>query len=241
MKWLLPLLLLTSWTAKAQDTTIISKDLMVVQLSEHIYVHISWFENEAWSRFASNGMIYVFDHKAYLFDTPISLQATDALLNYIQYTMHCDLVGFVPNHFHEDCTGGIGLIQQREIPVYAQLFTDILLQGKANPADQTFTNSLVLPAGSETIQLHFFGPGHAPDNIVVWIPSEKVLFGGCMVKSLKSTTLGNTTDADLTEWPKTIQKVLDHYPNAETVIPGHGAWGNTDLLEYTIELLERNK
>ncbi|HOZ15061.1 MAG TPA: hypothetical protein PK784_09755 [Tenuifilaceae bacterium] len=43
------------------------------------------------------------------------------------------------------------------------------------------------------------------DNIVVWIPLEKILFSGCMAKSTNSTNLGNTVDGDLKAYSITIQ------------------------------------
>jgi metallo-beta-lactamase class B len=75
------------------------------------------------------------------------------------------------------------------------------------------------------------------DNIVVWFPSERILFAGCMAKEMKSRSLGNIIDADIAGWPSTVKKALDEYPLAEIVIPGHGAYGGRELLKHTLELL----
>jgi len=71
---------------------------------------------------------------------------------------------------------------------------------------------------------------------VVWIPAKKVLFGGCLVKALNAKNLGNTTEADLTAYPKTLKKVKETYPDAKTVIPGHGQPGSLELIDHTINL-----
>ena len=39
---------------------------------------------------------------------------------------------------------------------------------------------------------------------------------------LSSTSAGNVADADLAEWPTSVERIQKHYPEAEVVIPGHG-------------------
>ena len=95
-----------------------------------------------------------------------------------------------------------------------------------------------LAIGEEQVDVFFPGPSHAPDNLVVYFPTHHVLFGGCMVKALASKGLGFTGDADLKAWPTAIQRVLERYPDAELVIPGHGPVGDTQLLHHTLALLE---
>jgi metallo-beta-lactamase class B len=82
----------------------------------------------------------------------------------------------------------------------------------------------------------YFGAGHTADNVVAWLPSQKILFGGCLIKSLDSQSLGNTADGDLQAYPTTLQKVLAAYNHATIVVPGHGDWGGPDLIEHTLKL-----
>jgi metallo-beta-lactamase class B len=77
------------------------------------------------------------------------------------------------------------------------------------------------------------------DNIVVWVPSEQILFVGCMVKSMRSNDLGNIVDGDLKAYPVTINKLIDKFPNAKIVIPGHGQFGGFELIKHTKELLTK--
>jgi beta-lactamase superfamily II metal-dependent hydrolase len=51
------------------------------------------------------------------------------------------------------------------------------------------------------------------NNIVVWPPKQKILFGGCFVESINSKNIGNMEDASVKDWPKSIQKVIDKYQN----------------------------
>jgi metallo-beta-lactamase class B len=56
------------------------------------------------------------------------------------------------------------------------------------------------------------------------------------VKSLASKTLGNTADANISDWSKSIDKVLTQYPQIKLVVSGHGAIGDTRMLPHTQDL-----
>ena len=63
-----------------------------------------------------------------------------------------------------------------------------------------------------------------------------------MVKSHESKKPGYTGDANMEEWPKSVEKVLKRYKDARIVVPGHGKWGDIELLSHMIDLLlEYNK
>jgi len=96
---------------------------------------------------------------------------------------------------------------------------------------------LLLNIEKEIIEVYFPGESHSIDNLVVYFHNRKILFGGCMIKSLESKGPGFTGDANMEEWPKSVEKVLNKYKNARIVIPGHGNWGDTKLLKHTIEIL----
>jgi metallo-beta-lactamase class B len=138
--------------------------------------------------------------------------------------------------------GGLNYIHKIGIPSYANELTRVIAKSKNLPVpDHGFTDSLVLHLGDRIAVCRYYGRAHTADNIVTWIPSEQILFGGCMVKEMKSTSLGNIADADLAAWPGTIRRVIAAYPSARVVIPGHGAVGGTELLNHTLELMTKTK
>jgi metallo-beta-lactamase class B len=216
----------------------ISEDIEVIRLTEHTYVHVSYADIPPWGKVASNGLIYQSNGEALLLDTPTSGSLTKALMQWITDSLKVRVVGFVPNHWHSDCMGGLGYLHSIGIPSYAQEKTISSAVKKNLPTPQhSFVDSLTLHVGTEVVVCRYFGAAHSVDNIVSWIPSEGVLFGGCMVKDLKSKTLGNTADADLSAWPSTIAQVLAAYPTVRIVVPGHGAPGGPELLLHTQALL----
>lgn len=110
---------------------------------------------------------------------------------------------------------------------------------KFKPPNRLFDieEGLNLTIGEETVEVYFPGESHSIDNVVVYFHERKILFGGCMVKSLESKGPGFIADANMQEWPKSVKKVLEIYKDARIVVPGHGNWGDTSLLNHMMELL----
>jgi metallo-beta-lactamase class B len=218
----------------------VSKDIEVIRLSEHAYIHVSYAEAPPWGRVASNGMIVVSNGEALLLDTPMNDALTKTLVEWITGSLKARVVGFLANHWHPDCIGGLAYLHSVGIPSYAhQKIIEICQEKKLPMPQHAFVHSLTLRAGKEVVISKYFGAGHTVDNIVSYIPSERILFGGCMVKDITAETLGNIADADLTEWPKTIGNVRAAYPAVRIVVPGHGAAGGAELLTRTAELLAK--
>jgi hypothetical protein len=71
------------------------------------------------------------------------------------------------------------------------------------------------------------------ENMVVYFPSRKILFGGCMIIGMDS--VGNTSDADLAMWPESVRD-LSQFDFA-MLVPGHGDRLDPGLLEHTLDLL----
>jgi metallo-beta-lactamase class B len=218
----------------------LSPDIELIKLSDNAYVHVSYAELPKFGRFASNGLVYVNGGEAMLFDTPVTDSLTIALVSWIRDSLKVKLVGFLPNHWHSDCMGGLGYLKSAGIPSFANKMTADIARSKKLPVpEKTFSDSLTLKAGKEGIHCYYLGSAHSTDNIVAWIPSEKILFAGCMAKSLDSKNLGNVTDGDLTAYPKTIDRVIAKFPDARIVIPGHGSVGGAELLRHTLDLAKQ--
>jgi metallo-beta-lactamase class B len=218
----------------------INDNIEVIKISDNCYVHISYSEIPPWGRVGSNGLIFADSGEAVLLDTPVTDSLTMDLINWIRDTLKVKIVAFVPNHWHSDCMGGLTYLNSLGIVSYANEITRQIAKEKNLPIPlHGFTDSLTLTVGTKNIICNYPGPAHTVDNIVVWIPSESVLFAGCMVKELKSTTLGNTADSNLKEYPVTIKKVMDKYQYAKFVVPGHGEFGGLELLQHTYDLSKK--
>jgi len=135
--------------------------------------------------------------------------------------------------------GGLACLQGRGIVSYANQMTVDLARAKGLPVpDHGFKDSLELRLGEKAVLCYYLGAAHSTDNIAVWLPSEKLLFAGCTVKSANATNLGNTVDGDLASYPSVIEKLTQKFPEAEIIVPGHGSPGGHELLQHTLRLAE---
>lgn len=226
----------------AQNPVELGDDLKIVSIAPNVYRYTAWSEIPGWGRIGSNGMVVVDGGEAFLVDTPSQEAQTARLAQWVVDSLGANLVGFVPGHWHQDCVGGMAWLQQQGVKTYAYTLTDQLLaeQGRTRP-QYTFGRVKRFAVGATTIECRFLGGGHAKDNIVVWLPKQQILFGGCMVKEAAAQTVGNVEDAaPLEVWAQTIQAVEKQYPRAQIVVPGHGKEAGVELLEHTRNVLNQN-
>lgn len=213
-----------------------SRDLVITQISENAFVHTTYLQTNDFGRVPCNGLVVRDGGEALIFDTPTTDSESEALIRWVEKKLHCKVKAVVPTHFHNDCLGGLNAFTARGIASYASEKT-ITLATKNNfpvPANG-FRDSLVLAVGNAQVRLTFFGEGHTADNVVAYFPSEKVLFGGCLVKEIGASK-GFLGDANLATWTATVENVKKAYPEVQVVVPGHGNPGGAQLLDYTAEL-----
>jgi metallo-beta-lactamase class B len=80
----------------------------------------------------------------------------------------------------------------------------------------------------------WLGPSHKPDDIFIYFPNEKVLYGGCVLKP----KLGNLNGADLAGYPKALNRLKALKLPIEIIIAGHySAVHGPDLIDRYLELL----
>jgi metallo-beta-lactamase class B len=233
-------LLLSSFVPKAQKKQKINEDILVRQLSPKVYLHISTLKSQDFGNVLCNGLIYISNHEAVIIDTPPDTAQTVALLDWLtQQFPGTKIKAVIVTHFHLDCLGGLPVFHERGILSYGyQLTPELAIANHATPPEHTFYQELSLYIGGEKVQSRYFGEAHTRDNIVVWIPSEKILFGGCMVKA-QGSEKGNLADANQAAWSRTVTNVKNAFPYAKLVVPGHGKTEDTSLLNYTISLFQR--
>lgn len=228
--------------AQMDNKIIIDDDIQLIYLHDSIYIHITWHELDNFGRFPSNGLIIIKDGKAIMIDTPIDNEKTERLTNFLHDSLSVILTKLIIGHFHVDCMGGLEYIQSIGIESIANLMTIDKCKEIGLPIPSTsFKDSLVIDFSGKRIICRYFGAGHSFDNIVVWIPDNKILFGGCLIKYNDSQTLGNLLDAKVYEWDLTIKKIINEYKEINIVIPGHGDLGGSELLTHTIKLVEKEK
>lgn len=213
-----------------------SEDMMIEKIANNVYKHTSYLETESWGKVECNGMVVMHETQAIIFDTPVSDIATNILIDWVSGEMSCTIIGVVPTHFHEDCIAGLQEFHAREIPSYASIRTIELAKEKGLEVPQNgFEDRISLFIDGEEVILAYHGAGHTNDNIIGYYPAAEAMFGGCLVKANKASK-GFLGDADTLQWSNTVEVILEKYPYVKHIVPGHGAHGGKELLEYTIQL-----
>lgn len=241
--------------AAAQEAPIVLSDALTVEpLTPHAYVvthRYPWPANTMLVEMANQDLVLV--------DTPASPEACDLLLRWAEGRFGKRRMVALNTHFHNDRLGGNEALLKAHVPIYGSDLTVRTLQereprlraqllGWLEPplrdevAKQRFfapdhvfkaTTGLRLAFGKEHLEAFYPGAGHSPDNLVVYFPEERILFGGCLV--MAGDRVGNTSDADLAAWPRSVAKLRRF--DARWVIPGHGERRAPDLIDHTLKLL----
>ncbi len=219
-----------------EETVYKSDNLSIKKVGPHSYVHTSFLNTEQWGKVPCNGLLVLSDGKALVCDSPSEQAVAEELINWIENEKEAKIQAMVPTHFHVDCIGGAQAFINKRIPVLAYEKTQELLKDK-NVAVRAVPGTFEMMIGGREVECRYFGAGHTIDNIVVAVPGDEVLFGGCLVKAAGAKK-GNLEDANEAAWSGTVQKVAEAYPTVKTVIPGHGATGGKELLDYTITLFK---
>ncbi|MEN2282420.1 subclass B1 metallo-beta-lactamase [Algoriphagus sp. SE2] len=234
-------LFLLTFSLFAQENTFVykSETLQIEQISDNTFVHISYLNTDDFGKVACNGMIVINAGDALVFDTPANEEASLELIDWLENDQQAKVKGVVATHFHWDCLGGLNEFHSKGIPSYASAKTIDLAKSAGYPVPEiSFKKKLNLEAGGIKIVNQFLGEGHTKDNFVSYVHSDKVIFGGCMIKAIGAGN-GNLEDANVSAWPSTVSKVKSKFPETRIVIPGHGKIGGVELLDYTIELFSK--
>jgi len=139
----------------------------------------------------------------------------------------------VNTHHHGDHTFGnwmlpasttiVGHTRCREEVLAAGFLASQVLTGpdygrqELRPPDLTFDDRLVLHAGGRLVELVHVGPAHTNNDIVVWLPDERVLFAGDLCFTGGQPFIVEGSVAGFTE---ALQEIRGLDP--AVLVPGHG-------------------
>lgn len=215
-----------------------SDNLTITQISENSFIHTSFKQTNDFGNVPCNGLIVRDNNETIVFDTPVNNTISEELIKWINDILHSKINAIIPTHFHDDCLGGLEAFHNHNIPSYAYIKTvELAKENNFTIPKNSFNDSVILKVGDKETITKFFGEGHTKDNVVGYFPSENILFGGCLLKELKASK-GYLGDANISAWSNTVEKVKREYPNVKIIVPGHGKYGNHELLDYTIKLFK---
>ena len=234
---------------------LLEKNIRIDKIKENLYIgtDLQFYHSNVLISKMKDGTVV-------LASSPYESQGTLQMVKWIQSNLRPKQVVAVNTHFHADGTAGNSVYHKEGVETWASYQTAKLqmTEGKTilplmlrnqpehlqkriketgfEPAKNLFDakKGKIFNFSGQEVQVYFPGEAHSPDNVVVYIPSQKVLFGGCMVKPKK---LGWLKHANVKTWKRSAQNLLRFQVNH--VIPGHGKWGDKSLLEKTVRVAEK--
>ena len=212
--------------------------LPISHLTGDFYVYKTFHDYNG-TLISANAMYLVTDKGVVLFDAPWDKTQFQPLLDSIKAKHNKDVIMLFGTHSHDDRAGGFDFYRKKGIKTYSGKLTDDILKSKNEPrAEFVIPNDTTFTVGQYKFEVYYPGKGHAPDNIVAWFGKDKILYGGCFIKSEEAKDLGYLGDADVKEWEKSIKIVQLKFKNPKYAIPGHDGGTTNKSIDHTLKLVK---
>lgn len=213
--------------------------LRIKHLEDNFYIYTTYNDLNG-VQFPSNGMFLVTPAGAILFDTPWDTSQLQPLLDTIRVRHHSNVVLGLATHFHNDRTACLHTLTNMGIATFSSKQTyELCIKYNEPNANSYFLRDTTFEVGGFSFETYYGGEGHSPDNIVIWFPRQKLLYGGCLIKSVDNNSLGNISDANIKAWPVTLKNIQNRFKKPRYEIPGHFSWENKGAIKHTIHLLKK--
>ena len=236
--------LVFSSVAYAQATNPVDViQLKPVQVAPHTYFVQGFAEmgSSANQNFISNAGFVVTPGGVVVMDALGSPILAQKLIAEIGKVTKQKVVVVIVSHYHADHIYGLQEFKKIGAKIYAQgegrnyLSSEIakqrLIASRIDFAPWVNANTQLISAdvwidkqsklniGGVEFLISRVGPAHAPEDLMVYVPSEKVLFAGDLVFRGRIPFVGN---ADSKGWLIALDEIAKLNPNV--VIPGHGGF-----------------
>ncbi|MBN1204766.1 MAG: MBL fold metallo-hydrolase [Myxococcaceae bacterium] len=236
----------------------VTVEVKPVQVGPHSY-YVQGLASEA-SRenqgFISNAGFVVTQAGVVVFDTLGSPPLGEELLRQVRKVTKQPIKRVIISHFHADHSYGLQAFKAAGAEVWAHrdgklyLASDLarerLEQRKQAlapwvddatrliPADKWLEGDTSFELGGLRFELFFLGPAHSPEDLMMKVGPDGVLFTGDVMFTGRIPFVG---EADSGRWLTAIDKLLAFKPKA--MVPGHGKVSSTPAadLELTREYL----
>jgi len=228
----------------AQQNTVVrlGPDLEVRKLHQNVWMHVSYADLPGYGRVGANGLVILAGPQVIIIDTPWNDALTEQLCKWIEAQGIIVMKEVVVTHHHDDNLGGLRYLIANGYKSFAYSETVKICKEKRLPVPETgILNMRRRNSAGVSVEFWYPGPGHTEYGLCAYIPEAKILFGGCLVKALSNTSLGNTEEANLAAWPQTLMDMKKKCPDTLIVVPGHGEPGGLELLDHTLKLLENRR
>jgi glyoxylase-like metal-dependent hydrolase (beta-lactamase superfamily II) len=235
-------MLLFSTFASAADSMAVTVKMEPKKVGAHSY-YVQGATGQASSAnqgFMSNAGFVVTDDGVVVFDTLGTPPLADALIKAIAKITSQPIKRVIVSHYHADHIYGLQSFKALGAEIWAHkngqqyLASEVAKQRLEQRRDDLFPwvdkNTRLLPAdlwldgdtdfemGGLHFSLRYVGPAHSPEDMVMLVKEDGVLFAGDIVFKGRIPFVGG---ADSRAWLGALDKLIAMQP--KHLIPGHGA------------------
>ncbi|MGH7885156.1 MAG: MBL fold metallo-hydrolase [Thermodesulfobacteriota bacterium] len=168
-----------------------SGQIQLWELVPGVWLHTSYYIYPNGTEFPSNGLVVRDGDGLVLVDTVWGELKTVKLLKKIKSEINLPILKALITHSHGDRLVGADVLKSRGIPVYSHPLTQKFAMEYGLPVPDHPLASLVERGATTTLgklQVFYPGPAHAMDNVMVWLPDDRILFGDCAVRAMAATS-----------------------------------------------------
>ena len=217
--------------------------LKPIQVAPHTYFvrGLSEMGNSQNQNFISNAGFVITPKGVVVVDALGSPVLAKKLIAQIKRLTNQKVVAIIVTHYHADHIYGLQEFKKIGAKIYAQNQGQSYLSSETAKqrliasridfapwvnsstrliaADVWIDQSYTLNIGGVDFKISRVGPAHAPEDLMIYVPSEGVLFAGDLVFRGRIPFVGN---ADSKGWLSALDQI--ERINPQIVIPGHGSY-----------------
>jgi glyoxylase-like metal-dependent hydrolase (beta-lactamase superfamily II) len=243
LRWLMaPLLAIAAGTALAQPASDAGPAMKLEAVGPHShYVQgLTQLGSTKNQNFISNAGFVITPEGVVVVDALGSPRLAERLTQAIRQLTDKPVTHVIVTHYHADHIYGLQHFKQLGAKIVAHgasreyiqsdtarlrleasradLAPWINAQTRIVPADLWIDGPTSLKVGGVVFELTPVGPSHTPEDLTVYVPSEKVLFAGDLFFNGRLPFVGQ---ANSRQWILSLERLLAF--DARAVVPGHGA------------------
>lgn len=210
------------------------------KIAEDVWVHTSNYTVPGRPPIPSNGLIVADGDELIVVDTAWGEKATESLLEKVKTEIGKPVTKLIITHHNLDKLAGVDVMEFAGVEVFTHPLTPIKSVQAGHPVPNTSVAALK-EARSRTkvgsVEIAYPGVAHSEENLIVYIPSQKILYGGYAVKGAEVTSIGNVAEANLKAWPASLNWVKATYPETQIVVPARGKGAGLNLINKTLAMI----
>jgi glyoxylase-like metal-dependent hydrolase (beta-lactamase superfamily II) len=206
--------------------------------------------------YMSNAGFVVTDEGVVVFDSLGTAVLGQKLVDAIKKVTNKPIKRLIVSHYHADHIYGMQVFKDMGVEIWAHtlgqeyfnseaaaklmvqrredLFPWVDEKSRLVAADKWLSGDVDFKMGGLHFQLRHVGPAHAPDDMVMFVKEDSVLYAGDLVFIGRVPFVG---DADSRSWLVALDKIIDFQP--KFMITGHGQASSAPVqdLKFTRDYL----